>query len=373
MSDATITSVTGGQFTPKTVVAVCINSYTVNLYPVVKETMELHERAHAYHFNKAALASQTIPIQLQLDALGNQLNLAATMDGVLQEWTRYFYDHWFEFCHLKVLSFHDTKGDMITNTKDATNPAVLLPVQDGPVNDCHKQGVKFVCVQLRLDFSSLAIASVTTHSCILLEEYYIELPQTTKAMNTGTNQAYNLTTWQGHANLKVLSCEIVKTDILDITLQDGPVDLQPAAFGLTSAHTKGTVLGSSIDSKIMNLAYATVCKTMFTELCPDYSDQPHAALDLIKQVSIDPNGNLVSAPISAYYMRFMNAARPFTSERNYPISLCAKFIEGMDPRLLPGFQRNFPNIAPLSCYVLILRGRHFRKCCRQLREPKMIT
>ena len=83
MSDAAITPVTGGQFTPKTLVAVRVSSYTVNLYPVVKETMEVHERAHAYHVNRAALASQTIPIQLQLDALGNQLNLAATMDGVL--------------------------------------------------------------------------------------------------------------------------------------------------------------------------------------------------------------------------------------------------------------------------------------------------
>jgi hypothetical protein len=81
---------------------------------------------------------------------------------------------------------------------------------------------------------------------------------------------------------------------------------------------------------------------MFTELCLDYSDQPHSDLDLIKKVSIDPNGNLVSAPISAYYMRLIKAARPFNSERNYPISLCAKFIEGMDPRLLPGFRRNFP-------------------------------
>jgi hypothetical protein len=117
------------------------------------------------------------------------------MDGVLQEWTRYFQDHWSGFRHLKVLSFHDTKGDMMTNTTDPTNPAVLLPVQDGNVNDCRKQGVKCVRVQLRLDFSSLANAGITSHSCILLEEYYIELPQTTKALNTGTNQAYNLTTW----------------------------------------------------------------------------------------------------------------------------------------------------------------------------------
>jgi hypothetical protein len=51
-----------------------------------------------------------------------------------------------------------------------------------------------------------------------------------------------------------MSCDKVKTDILNLTLQDGPVDLQPAAFGLTSTRTEVTVLGSSIDSKIMKLA-----------------------------------------------------------------------------------------------------------------------
>ena len=85
MSDATIAPVTGGQFTPRSLVAVCVSSYTVNLYLVVEETMEVHERAHAFHVNKTALASQTIPIQLQLNALGNQMNLAATMDGVIQD------------------------------------------------------------------------------------------------------------------------------------------------------------------------------------------------------------------------------------------------------------------------------------------------
>ena len=61
MSNAAITPVAGGQFTPTTLVAVCVSSYTVNLYLVVDETMEVHESAHAYHVNKAALAAQTIP------------------------------------------------------------------------------------------------------------------------------------------------------------------------------------------------------------------------------------------------------------------------------------------------------------------------
>jgi hypothetical protein len=86
---------------------------------------------------------------------------------------------------------------MMMNTTNPTDPTRLLPVQDGNVNNCRKQGVKFFQVQICLNFSSLANASVTTCSCILLEEYYIEFPQSIKEMNTGGNQAYNLTTWQG--------------------------------------------------------------------------------------------------------------------------------------------------------------------------------
>jgi hypothetical protein len=201
------------------------------------------------------------------------------------------------------LSYHDTKGDMMTNTTSPTDPTILLPEQDGSASDQRKQGVKFFRVQLCLNFSSLANASVTTNLCILSEEYYIEFPQSTKSMNTGTNQAYNLTTWHGAANFNETSCDNVRNTILQITLQDGPVNLQPAAFGLTSAHTEGTVLGSTIDSKILKLAYPTVCKTLFTELCPDYSNQPHAALNLVKQVSMDSNGNLVSASVYACHTR----------------------------------------------------------------------
>jgi hypothetical protein len=158
--------------------------------------MEVHERAHTFHVNKAALALQTIPTRLQLDALGNQLNLVATMDGVIHDWLRHYQDGWYNFRCLKVLSFHDVKGDIITNTTAPANPTILLPVQDGNIADCRKQNVKFVRVQLRLDFSTLANAGVTTHLCTLLEEYYIELPLTTKAVTGGNNQAYNLTTIQ---------------------------------------------------------------------------------------------------------------------------------------------------------------------------------
>ena len=140
-------------------------------------------------------------------------------------------------------------------------------------------------------------------------------------MTGENNQAYNLTNWQGTANLKGMFCNEVKSDILDITPQEGPVDLQLTAFGLKSAHTNGIVLRIAVHSKIMKLAYPTICKTLFTELCLDNSNQPHAVLDLINQVSLDYGGKQVVASVYTYHTRLMNAARPFTTEQVYPISL----------------------------------------------------
>ena len=48
------------------------------------------QRAHAFHINKTALSSQNIDLRVQLDALGHQLNLSATVDGVINDWLRYF-------------------------------------------------------------------------------------------------------------------------------------------------------------------------------------------------------------------------------------------------------------------------------------------
>ena len=86
-----------GPFAPRALVPVNIGRGTVNLYPVIDQTMATHERARAFHINKTALSSQNIDLRVQLDALGHQLNLSATVDGVINDWLRYFYDRWCDF------------------------------------------------------------------------------------------------------------------------------------------------------------------------------------------------------------------------------------------------------------------------------------
>ena len=73
-------------FAPQAVLPVNVGRATVNLYPVIDQSMAPHERAHVFHINKTALLLQNINLRVQVDALGHQLNLSATIDGVINDW-----------------------------------------------------------------------------------------------------------------------------------------------------------------------------------------------------------------------------------------------------------------------------------------------
>ncbi len=83
-------AVAGMSFAPKTLVPVSVGRTTVNLYPVVNTTMQVHERAHAFQINKTGLLSQAIKLRVMLGALGAQLNLSASVEGMIEEWLRLF-------------------------------------------------------------------------------------------------------------------------------------------------------------------------------------------------------------------------------------------------------------------------------------------
>ena len=75
-----------GPFVPRALVPVTVGRLTINLYPIINGNMATHERAHAFHINKTALLSQYIDLCVQLNALRHQLNLSATVEGVINDW-----------------------------------------------------------------------------------------------------------------------------------------------------------------------------------------------------------------------------------------------------------------------------------------------
>jgi len=161
-------------FVPWTLEPVQIDKMTVKLYPVVDSTMKPPERAHAFQINKTALAAPGIDHRMMLDALGAQLNLSAVVDGVLGDWTRHFQRAWCNFANLTILSFHNDAGNQVNETI-AADSAVLLPVVDGQVTDCHKKNIRFIRVQLNLNFARLVTLDQPGVT-VLHAEFYIELP-----------------------------------------------------------------------------------------------------------------------------------------------------------------------------------------------------
>ncbi len=79
----------------------------------------------------------------------------------------------------------------------------------------------------------------------------------------GTGTAYNLLTFHGPGDLRTLSPAEIQAQLLDVTFQDGPVNLQPACFNLSSARSDSTESRSEIEAKILRLLFLMVCNALF--------------------------------------------------------------------------------------------------------------
>ncbi len=154
-------------FAPLDPVDVSVGWMNVKLYPKITPLMPVYKHAHAFQVNKAALKDLPTDLRLIIDAFGLQLNASSTVEGILSNWRRYFLEHWMDFGHLTILSFHNSKGDWMDITTTANDAQVLLPVINGNLGDCWKQDVRFVRVQCTLDFMPLITVDPYPMSSIL--------------------------------------------------------------------------------------------------------------------------------------------------------------------------------------------------------------
>jgi hypothetical protein len=327
----------GDLFVPRTLKSVTIGMATVKLYPNIISAMKPPEQAHAFQVNKTTLAVPGIDRLAMLDTLGTQISLNATVDGTVSNWYCHFNRNWCNLAHLSILSFHNDAG------------AQVIDFQDDAVASCRRANIKFVCVQLNLDFSTLVTLRPPGNTT-LRTKYYIKLPQASRNLTNGNNQAYRLTTYLGPGDVRAIAAANFEHDILAHTLQDGPVDLLLPKFNLTAARLDRTTLVSEIHNKIIMLATPLVLDCLFNQLCPGYSKEPHAPLDHIRQTYKDAEGKVIFQPVFDYYRQILSASRPFIDQGPLPISIYQIFIDGIDSRLIKGFCTHFPDYhISISC------------------------
>jgi hypothetical protein len=150
-------------------------------------------------------------------------------------------------------------------------------------------------------------------------------------------------TWHGVSNLSTLVAAEVRTRLLEPTLQDGPIALRPANFNLGDASIDAGLIRETIQAKILRLGFWQICASIFVQLCPGYSDQPRAVLNNICQTSVGPDGQPVTTSVLDYYQWMLNASRQFQMQERYQISVCDRFIQGLDRTILPSFRKMYPN------------------------------
>ncbi len=113
------------------------------------------EKSMAFQKNKTALASANLDQKVPILTLADCLDLMLTAELSLANWGNKIHCNWANFTNLSILSWHGANGAQINNPVTAADPAILLSVQNGAANACRSSGVKFIRVQLALDYANL--------------------------------------------------------------------------------------------------------------------------------------------------------------------------------------------------------------------------
>ena len=148
------------------------------------------EFAYAFHINKNAIEAIPADACLQIDIMCTQLNQASFTNGTKNEWIWHYKDNWLNMSKISIISFHNSTGVVVNNATTAANSKILLPMILGPVADYCPVDVRCVCLQLELDFVTLAPEFVS--SKILKLMYYLNLPQTSFDIANGASVVRSL-------------------------------------------------------------------------------------------------------------------------------------------------------------------------------------
>ena len=146
----------------------------------------------------------------------------------------------------------------------------------------------FVRVQVSIDYS-YAIRGVSP----IRVDFYVELSQSSTAMDNGGGVAQTLVMYAGPADLCTLDTAQSAATILTVTYQANPGQIVAPVFGATSATLHQARAMIDLETKILRVVLPAVCQDVFQGIAPNYTEQPEAALEHVKQIIVDASGEKI--------------------------------------------------------------------------------
>ena len=328
------------RFLPKPDVIVRVAKSDISLYPVLELDALPAERAYAFTINKNAIETVSADARLKLDVLGTQLNQAAFIDGAKQQLLSHWRSSWIDMGFLSIVSFHDSTGAVMLNACTAADPKILLPCAAGIIANCRPPDVRFVRLQLELDFAPVCPGA--TGNTILRAMYYLELPQTSVDLANGAGVIRSLVTFHGTADIRTLSVLGIRNEIIEQGPYDGPIDLSAAPDFATEATVDDEAIETAIIKKIFRIGFSPIIRAVFINLCPNFSDKPQANVENVSMSVVDPDGNNIVLSVNNYNVCFWGAIRTFMFEDTWPIDCAAQFMKGLHTDLRKKVEAAYP-------------------------------
>ena len=214
--------------------------------------------------------------------------------------------------YLRIISFHNSTRQVINNACTAANSKVLLPCVAGNLANCRPPDVRFVSLQLELDFAP--VSPDADDGTISKAMYYLELPQMNVDLENGVAVVRSLVNFHGTADLRTLSGSNLWTETLKRGPYNSPINLSIAHNFPTGATIDGEVIVENMTKKIFCMGFNPTLKALLNQPCHNYSDKLQDNVEQVSMSIIDPGRNNIVLRVNSYNVRFWSDIRPFMFE-----------------------------------------------------------
>ena len=297
-----------------------------------KGTESDNQRAISFYSTsgKLAAAAREISVQGRITALATNVNLNHICELNNRTIFETYVGQLFDPKNWKVLSFHNQAGVRIIRSTVADRPQVLLPVGDHDANWAavarREQDITFVQVRASID---LSIVTSTASSKYTIDTF-IELPKGDKLILDGGGNYVTVHTFLGPDDIRLYTADAVQTEILMLTRQTKPASLTAATFGMTSASLDSSKKDELFREDLIESNFSWLEDELFKTCCPGVAYRPSSALNQVKQIYTDANGNKTCVPIQLYMTNVLIAMNCM-GRKDYEVDVVNYAVDNMDP------------------------------------------
>ena len=241
-------------------------------------------------------AKKEITAQARVKAVATICNMSHIGDLNIKVIEDAAYEAVWDPSNWTIKSFHSSSGARL-NTCTTNDPQVLLPIGD-TVTDWPQAGrrssdITFVRVDVKVNLDGIT----KTTDPPIHQETFIELPKEVHSIKNGAGTVIEYTSCILPDDLRTWTPEFLKAEVLEKTYQTKVAGIEPAAFGSTSATLASEKHHTAFREKVLNKHVPWLEGEIFKTVCPGVVFRPSSALNGVRQVITDENGNVTRVPV----------------------------------------------------------------------------